>query len=237
MNTTYLKILGSLSFFTATLGAASLEVSQDATVWGGTHAGTNYGSETFVMSVGSGDSAEEWRKGYLLFDASSLPLFDSVESLSFTYYTANYSRSAKFYLLEGSGVDAWSQGSITWNSAPGNVVDNGRTFGGAGITVTHLGTITGGTNDYGNLLTLTLSGSGQAALLNALNTGDRKVTIVFAHDSSNRSFSLASTEHASMAAASLSYTPGSTVPEPASAAAFAGMAGAVGALAFRRAKR
>lgn len=115
-------------------------------------------------------------KAYLLFDASGAGQVTNLAALKgVSIYT--YARSAKFYLITGAGADDWSEDSITWNNAPGNDTTNVISF----LNDTNYTALLIGQNPkVDQYLSFDLewdSEDAKTAVLNELNTGDRKVTI------------------------------------------------------------
>jgi hypothetical protein len=172
----------------ATAGPVPLEVSADAHIEGNNPA-SNFGSATVLSVANSGSGGN---KAYFKFDASAFGtnLLTRVEGISVRYGNAS-TRTLWFGLISGTNTDTgqavndWIETGaegIVWTNAPGNnVVGTARDFVAyPGETVTLLGTAQSvGAAGAGQLVTLTIAGgsAGEAALLDALNTGDRQATI------------------------------------------------------------
>lgn len=176
-------------------GSVPLRTSADAHV-SYTFQNSNYGTNEgllcntyFAASAGS----NEINKAYLLFDASvfGTNLISEVTGITFLN---NLGRTYQFWLIEGTNTDTainandWIESGpngITWANAPGN---NGSSYTNPpvgffrefiaypGETITYLYAVAATANTPATL-TITNGSAEELALLNALNTGDRKATI------------------------------------------------------------
>jgi len=174
--------------------AEELRVVADATV-DEEFPGMSFGLDGTVVSRDSeSNGPRPLLKGYLMFDASGRPPVRSIEAFEFTY-TFHRNRSASFFLIEGEAADDWSddgQNAITYENAPANntVPGGGVGFpdktGAEGFApdnpaqrVIKIGQTTGAGQNQ--LTRLDLLPGAKAALLRALNTGNRKATLAFQH--------------------------------------------------------
>jgi hypothetical protein len=135
----------------------------------------------------------EPKKGYLLFDASGLPPVTEVLALEMVY-TYRYDRSADFFLIKSPTANDWDERLVTWDSAPGNDTESATYFTFGEHTegqIIPLGTATA--NGQYKSFRLEFTPSAQDALLQALNEGDRKITIAFS-TLGGRLFKIASKE-------------------------------------------
>ncbi len=195
---------------TSLSSAATLLVSADSTVFSG-DPNSNFGLDNAVFAFDGNNDPNNISKGYLKFDASSLTgqVIDSISGLTMRY-TLSVNRTGNFFFLDGTGADTWAETGITWNNAPLNNTSDNDFSAGAGQTLTSLGSITG--NGQFQPITLTFGASEEAALINALNTGDRIATIAFNHTGTN-GFQINSLQSGN--GSFLTYT---AIPEPTSAA-------------------
>lgn len=116
----------------------------DSYVRSGTHASTNFGSETSIVTKGASGTGDFARKAYVRFDTSSAAGPYTGATLSLTASTVNGDTINVYGLNDGVSGDAassstgWKEGTITWNNAPAN-----STLSGNGVTssATLLGTI------------------------------------------------------------------------------------------------
>jgi autotransporter-associated beta strand protein len=162
-----------------------LVVSQDAHI-NGRNTTNNYGGRnTLVLKPSESSVAGSFgQKAFLHFDASGRSdLVGRVESLRLAY-AAGVEGSIAAYVITGPRAAAWEESGINWLNAPGNNVrGRDRDFVAyPGEQVTELGRTTGRTN--GEVLTIPVAAgsAGETALLDALNAGDRRVTIGLRHD-------------------------------------------------------
>lgn len=164
-------------------GTVLLPTSADAHI-DGNNPDTNYGTAE-VLEIGQ--TSLGGQKAYLLFDASgwgttNIARIGEIRIVCASSVTRTYSA----HLITGEGVNDWVETEINWTSAPANNVEGtDRNFlAHPGQTVTPLGSISG-VGD-GSVLTISLipGSAGVTALLNALNTGDRKATLGIAYNSS-----------------------------------------------------
>lgn len=165
-------------------------VSQDCAIQSA-NPDTNYNGDQMVLT--------QYQKAYIQFDASMYSgTVLSIDNLEFNA-TPQYARDADAYLLTGDGVDDWDQTTITWNNAPGNDTASGSEFlNDATYTATFLGKTeqgTGGVETVGFIWDAATADAVKAAIINELNTGDRKVTIGLSRNSSSRYARYASLEN------------------------------------------
>ncbi len=130
------------------------------------------------------------KKAYLLFDASSLgsTQLERAERVRFYYSgSVNVTRTMMFVLLSGTGVNDWTETEITWNNAPANNSTTSRDFvaypGQSVITLGSTQYVAGAPREMN--LQIPEGSAGETALLNALNTGDRKATIGVSYSSTS----------------------------------------------------
>lgn len=93
--------------------------SDDAYVRGGSHSGTNYGSEDFV-EIKESTNASFTRRGYLKFDISQLSIVQSASLL--IYGSAQQVMDLSIYSVTN---DSWQEGTLTWDNAPSLVSNAG----------------------------------------------------------------------------------------------------------------
>lgn len=195
-------------------GTILLPTSADAHI-DGDNPDTNYGAAE-VLDIGQ--DVLGGHKAYLLFDASSWGTTNISRVGEIRIAPAsNLTRTYSAYLITGDGANDWTEEGITWNNAPANNVEvSNRNFVAyPGQTVTLLGTVSGG--GVGTNLTIPFGpGSvGEMELINALNTGSRKVTIGIRYNSSQtNTVGIFSREHegGSMAAALAVLPPDRVIP-------------------------
>lgn len=89
------------------------DVSEDAFVKGGTNANTNYGSDS-NLEVKQGSNANFYRRSLLKFDLSSQGLTTVNQATLRVYANSVSATTITAYQLS----DAWSEHTVTWNSAP-----------------------------------------------------------------------------------------------------------------------
>ncbi len=220
------------------LWATDLVVSQDSYIEGLTGSldsnfggsGTLYAGQSSTVSPDQGG-----RKSYLLFDASALPEITEISSFTVRRNGGTINRTIQLYAILGDNVDTWTETGITWNNAPGNNVTQGlRDFGAyPGESLIYIGNINTGA-DSEAIYTVPfsgLSGADYQNILDALNTGDRKLTLGLKYNSSQASsIAFRSKEYGDgSSAAFLSVT---LIPEPSGAALLLG--GLAGLVALRR---
>lgn len=159
----------------------------------------NLGKSAWILSRAStaGTEPDMVQKGYLRFDASNLPKVVDIESLD-VVFSGKRGRSGRYFMLTGPEANQWEEGTITWNNAPGNnPAENLDGFTGtSGLVVTEIGRHSGQPNILGQVELGTKDLSAEAAkkaLIEALNSGERKVTIVFRHTGS-RAYGISSKE-------------------------------------------
>ncbi len=166
-------------------------VSQDSYIDG--RAGfldSNFGSST-ALYVGQSTVNNGGRKTYMQFDATSLPEIFSVDDFQVQRGGGTINRTIQLHAILGDNVDSWTQAGLTWNNAPGNNVAPGlREFAAAaGESVILLGNFfTGAAAD--TVYEVPFSGLSEAssqAILSALNSGDRKLTLGLQYYSSQDS--------------------------------------------------
>jgi len=134
---------------------------------------TNFGLDANVRAQRDDYPA----KGYVQFDASGSGVITNIASLkAISLY--QYNRSAKFYLITGSGADDWHEETITWNNAPGNDTAAAINFlNDTNYTALLIGQNVAATSQYEQVALTWESEAARTAVMNELNTGDRKVTI------------------------------------------------------------
>lgn len=224
--------LGLLIFLAsvAWLPATTLMVLQDSYIDGrDVFLDSNFGTATsLLVGQSTPPGTQGGRKAYLLFDASSLPDIFSIDSFQIQRGGGTVNRTIQLYAILGDSVDAWiesGESGITWNNAPGNNVTAGlRDFGAfPGESLIYIGDInTGALTD--TIYTVSFGALAEAdsqAILAALNTGDRKLTLGLRYNSSqDSSITFRSKEFGDgSSAAKLNVT---LIPEPGSAALLLG---------------
>lgn len=117
-------------------------------------------------------------KIYLKFDASALSSqISDIESFEGFSMETKYPRGASVFLLPDDKADEWTSGSITWNTAFGNEKASGGTMSsGKSVMIGSFPAITPGTSQ-----TVALewsADSARRAVVKALNSGNRIVTLV-----------------------------------------------------------
>ena len=96
----------------------SLSPSDDAYARDGTYANTNYGSATSMVVKQDGISYQ--RKSYLKFDLSSVG-GGTIDSAVLTLTPVSVGAvSGMVHNVYQSASDSWTQGALTWNTAPAN---------------------------------------------------------------------------------------------------------------------
>lgn len=211
----------------AWLPATTLMVSQDSYIDGRDgFLDSNFGTNT-TMLVGQSTppGTQGGRKAYLLFDATSLPEIFTIDDFQIQRAGTTVNRTIQLYAILGDNVDTWTETGITWNNAPGNNVTAGlRDFGAyPGESLIYIGDInTGSLADA--VYTVSFGGLSEAnsqAVLDALNTGDRKLTLGLKYNSgTDNSIPFRSKEYGDGSfGAKLNVT---LIPEPGSAALLIG---------------
>lgn len=172
---------------------SSLLVAQDARIVGllGDR-DTNYPTENLQVSQ---SDAQGGRKSYLLFDATGLPEILRVDDFQIQRAGGTTSRSIQLYAILGTNeflgsVNNWTETGITWNNAPANnvgIATNRAFVAYPGESVMHIEDFsTGSLNDtvYNVPVWRDASEANRQTILNALNTGDRKLTLGLQYNSS-----------------------------------------------------
>lgn len=161
----------------------TLAVVADAHI-DGTNQTANFG--TAEVCVISQDDAGG-HKAYLRFDASAWGT-TNIERLGELHITSasELTRTYSAYLITGDNANDWTETGITWENAPANNVPGAeRDFVAyPGQAVTLLGSISGGGDGTKLTIPITPGSVGEAALLEALNTGNRQATIGIRYNSS-----------------------------------------------------
>jgi len=211
---------------------------------------SNFGSDPIIDLR---DDAPNAKSGYVKFDATGLPQITDIESFVISS-NPSINRFATFYILAGGDSNSWDEGTITWNNAPGLNTTFGTSDPDGGLAEFNLDS-TGQTAtefynvalaDEENPITATLDGVGgndtggtvfagsEALILDALNNGDRTLTIVAIHASSSFSnFHSKEFDTSSLAGSSVPTLNVTLVPEPATYAAIFGWL-ALGLALWRR---
>lgn len=170
----------------APVSRATLPVSADAHI-DGTAPGANFGT---AESLSVGQTSLGGHKAYLLFDASALgdQQVKRVERLR-VHWSASTSitRTLAFSLIAGTNANDWTETGITWSNAPANNVTlSNREFAPfPGQTVASVGTVQYAAGNPREMVLEPAPGSAsEAALLAALNSGDRRATLGVSYNSS-----------------------------------------------------
>jgi hypothetical protein len=170
-------------------------VSQDSYVAGyGDTRDTNYGANTTVVC--GGNDVGGGRKPYFLFDATGLPEIVSLDQFVVQRAGGTTTRSMLLYAILGTNenlgsVNNWIESEITWNNAPGNnnPVNTNRSFVAyPGETLIQVGPgfqASGNAEQICTFLPTGLAETSLQAILSALNTGDRKLTLGLQYNSGN----------------------------------------------------
>jgi len=172
--------------------SAAIRTTEDAYINGLTPT-TNFGTSVDLIT---GHPNKGGCKSYIRFDASGVDLLTRIDSFSvFWAGTLDRGRTINLFMIikaDGTDVD-WTETGITWNNAPANAANIGTTnrefVAGTGEVLVNLGQFsTSGGQGFRTHLIAANSNITQAAkdaLLSALNTGDRTVTIGMSWGSSN----------------------------------------------------
>ncbi|MCU0962071.1 MAG: PEP-CTERM sorting domain-containing protein [Pirellulaceae bacterium] len=186
---------------------------------------TNFGNATSLNLAWNRGSTNIYRKAYVLFDASAYAAEDitSIDSISFNLTSSNDKIIGVWFLWKTDGLDNnWIEGDgttgITWVNAPYNDGDafTGRAFNGNGALGENVDDLSSGGNDFTavtgwNTYTFDhLDAARRDALLNALKTGDQKITFGLSLDNSGQVGAIASRENSLGGA----YITLDVVPEP-----------------------
>lgn len=132
----------------------------------------SFGSESGVKA---GKNGADHSKGYLKFAVDS-GLVTGIESVEMVTMHA-FNESADFYLLKGAGINDWSEGTITWNNAPANDRSSETDFlANESWSNVYLGQ-SGYTGQYCSTDLVWSYTNVQQTLVDALNSGDRKITL------------------------------------------------------------
>ena len=173
----------------------ALPVSQDADIDGlAANVDTNFGDSN-VVRVGNSGSSHGGRKSYFLFDATGLPEVTSIDNFEVIRNGGTTSRSVRLVAILGDNVNTWTEQGITWNNAPGNNVGPASrdfaAFPGEEIIV--LAQVSTGGVNPGDILRFVpgvgitgFSETDRLAILNALNTGNRTLTLGLQYISSQQ---------------------------------------------------
>ena len=149
--------------------------------------------------------------------------------LSLTAANSNAGYTIDFYLLEGIDDSLWSEGTVTWDNAPGNDTSGAGFTSGASATL--LGSFTTFSFVADTTYDLAFTGAAETSLLSALNTGDRTATIAFQRTGSGNAVNFFYSTEATTSA----YRPtASAIPEPGMFAGIAGFLAAALAMTRRR---
>lgn len=176
---------------------SSLYVSQDSYIEGDAGSrDTNFGDNNQVrVSQATAALGGAGRKGYFLFDATGLPEILSVDGFQTQRAGGTTSRTILLYAILGTNlnlgtsVNDWTEMGITWNNAPANNVgvNTNRAFvtypGESLIQIDSFATGSLSDTIY-NVSFGKLAGADYQTILNALNTGDRKLTLGLQYNSS-----------------------------------------------------
>jgi hypothetical protein len=178
---------------------SSLLVARDANIQGTLNErDTNYGNDNQVR-VSQSAGTQGGRKGYFLFDATGLPEILRVDDFQVQRAGGTTSRSIQLYAILGTNeflgsVNNWTETGITWNNAPANNtntvnVDTNRAFvtyppGETLMFVEDLSTGSSSDTVYNVPVWRDMSEANRQIILNALNTGERKLTLGLQYNSS-----------------------------------------------------
>jgi hypothetical protein len=147
----------------------------------------NFGTEASLIVYGGPDESAVANKIYLRFDASSVEGVITDAKLELVH-EGKRRRCAGVFLVEGAGSAAWNEKEITWNNAPGNDLDSNFSLdGGEAGLISEIGSICGADMFETSQLEATVSG-GIEKLIQALNSGDRVVTLVIVQGSNSRAY-------------------------------------------------
>ncbi len=158
---------------------ATISVSQDS-VMNSTNPNTNYNGSWLYIRSGY--------KAYIQFDVSQYAgTVLGIDNFQFNFNGA-YPRPASVYLITGEGADDWNETTITWNNAPGNDTASSAFFlNNAVFTSTLIGSVVqpalAGISTVGFVWD---SEAAKTAVINQLNTGDRKVTMGISRNSTSQ---------------------------------------------------
>lgn len=170
------------------IGSVIVDVVEDAHV-SQALPNLNFGTDTILYAT-EGINAEASEKIYLKFDASGLP-GNIVEIVDFEAVFLNeYARYGGVSLLTGPGVNDWTENSITYNNAPAN---DPFYYDFLPSQSVRLGSLQQG--GYGETVGMAWFGNAQDQLRDALNSGDRIVTVGMFRNSTNRNIAYASREN------------------------------------------
>jgi hypothetical protein len=112
----------------------------DAQVQGGASANLNFGAET-AMRVKRGSTQDVNRVSYLKFSLSGVPAGTKVKRAILRVYGYNPMDSANLtFHTYGLDTDSWSEGTLTWNTAP-NLSPTASKITGVGTSAFPLGTL------------------------------------------------------------------------------------------------
>ncbi|HYH94907.1 DUF7594 domain-containing protein [Hyalangium sp.] len=112
----------------------------DAQVQGGASANLNFGADT-VLRVKRGATQDVNRAGYLKFSLSSVPAGTQVKRAILRVYGYNPMDSSEFtFHVYGLDNDSWTEGGLTWNTAP-NLHPTSSKLTGVGTSAFPLGTL------------------------------------------------------------------------------------------------
>ncbi len=186
--------------------------ADDVVIRGGNYGDTNYQSYDSLIVKNVSDLSYA-RKSYIKFDVSMIAAQIAQATLELTtIYSSggnnHYDIDIKVYGLNDgvNGEPNWSESTLTWNNAPGNIVNSPENFQNAVL----LGTIhVPGNTPAGTTLQLSTS-----QLVDFLNSDSNNfVTIMLASGTSvNGDVFMATKEHSKYPGPTLIVT---TVPEPA----------------------
>jgi len=144
----------------------------------------------------AGNNTGGGRKGCFLFNATGLPQITSLDQFVVQRAGGTGTRSTLLYAILGTNeflgsVNNWIESEITWNNAPANnnPVNTNRAFvaypGESLIKVGPGFQASGNAEQVCPFLPTGLAETDHQAILTALNTGDRKLTLGLQYNSGN----------------------------------------------------
>jgi hypothetical protein len=166
-----------------------ITATEDATIKNGASASSNFGNDATVWGYNQSGIIY---KSYIKFSTASLGSVTNINSIQAYWYDQTYDRGASVYLVTNTAYMNWSESTITWNNAPGNVTNTQYLVADAGILLGSFDVPAPVASGTVSLNWATGVVGGKSVLMDVMNNNDY-VTLVLVRPT-DRWVSFASTE-------------------------------------------